>query len=64
LLTDRDARRPLPLPVAQRIELSRPSELELELRIAKDRRGRVGSPTKIRWTRPEPEVSERARLVG
>jgi recombination protein RecA len=63
LLTDRDARRPLPLPVAQRIELSRPSELELEVRIAKDRRGRVSSPKTIRWTRGLGG-GDHARLVG
>lgn len=72
LLTDRDARRPLPLPVAQRIELMRPSEGELSVRIAKDRRGRVSSPKTIRWARPDsepppqhaPEGGGHARLVG
>jgi hypothetical protein len=64
LLTDRDARRPLPLPVAQRIELARRSEHELSVRIAKDRRGQVASPRTIRWTRPEPEENGHGRLVG
>jgi hypothetical protein len=47
LITDRDARRPLPLPVAQRIELARPAAQQLSVRIAKDRRGRVSSPRKV-----------------
>jgi recombination protein RecA len=66
LITDRDARRPLPLPVAQRIELGRPSEAELSIRIAKDRRGRVSSPRTIHWTRPEPDLPEddHERRVG
>jgi hypothetical protein len=64
LLTDRDARRPLPLPVAQRIELARRSEQELSVRIAKDRRGQVASPRTIRWTRPAPEGDGHGRLVG
>jgi recombination protein RecA len=37
LITDAEARRPLALPVARRIELSRPSVEQLELRIVKDR---------------------------
>ena len=64
LLTNADARRPLPLPVAQRIELSRPRLHELSLRIAKDRRGRVRGPKTIRWTRPAVEGGTRERLVG
>lgn len=49
LVTDSRASRPLPLPVAQRIELSRPSEHELGVRVAKDKHGRVSSPRKIAW---------------
>ncbi len=41
LLTDANSASPLPLPVAQRIELRRPSLHQLELRVAKDRWGRV-----------------------
>jgi recombination protein RecA len=55
LLTDGTVARSLPLPVAQRIELSRPSEHELAVRIAKDRHGRVSSPKKIAWGRPGPK---------
>jgi recombination protein RecA len=64
LVTDRDARRPLPLPVAQRIELARLSEDELSVRIAKDRRGRVSSPRTVRWTRPAPPGDDHERRAG
>jgi hypothetical protein len=43
LVTDRDARRPLPLPVATRLELARPQLDRLTVRVAKDRRGRVAA---------------------
>jgi recombination protein RecA len=52
LITDSAAARPVPLPVAMRIELSRPSEGRLSLRIAKDRRGRISGPKSIVWARP------------
>jgi recombination protein RecA len=42
LLTDAAKPRPVPWPVALRLELSRPSLEELEVRIGKDKRGRVG----------------------
>jgi hypothetical protein len=41
LLTDATSASPLPLPVAQRIELRRPSLNQLELCVAKDRWGRI-----------------------
>ncbi len=41
LLTDATTRAPLPLPVAQRIELKRSHLNQLELRVAKDRWGRI-----------------------
>jgi hypothetical protein len=47
LLTDRQAARPMPLPVAMRLELERTAEDRLMLRVAKDRRGRVTSPTQV-----------------
>jgi len=43
LLTDARARRALPWPVALRLELARPGPEELLVRVAKERRGRVGS---------------------
>jgi hypothetical protein len=51
LLTRESERRPLPLPVAQRLELSRPSADKLMLRVAKDQRGRVASARPVAWTR-------------
>lgn len=48
LLTDQHVARPMPLPVAMRLEIDRPGEDRMTLRIAKDRRGRVCSPRSIR----------------
>jgi hypothetical protein len=42
LLTDATRKRAVPWPVALRLEMTRPSRSELSVRIAKDRRGRVG----------------------
>jgi hypothetical protein len=42
LLTDSTRPRAVPWPVALRLELERPSRSELSVRVAKDRRGRVG----------------------
>ena len=42
LLTDSTRPRAAPWPVALRLELSRPSRLELTVRVAKERRGRTG----------------------
>ena len=54
LITDSSAPRPLSLPVAMRIELSRPAEARLSVRIAKDQRGRLSPPRSIAWVRPKP----------
>lgn len=54
LLTDAAEQRPLPLPVAQRIELERPSEGKLTVRVVKDKHGRVSSPRSIAWARTGP----------
>jgi recombination protein RecA len=51
LLTREADRRPLPLPVAQRIEVSRPSADKLFVRVAKDQRGRVSAARPVAWTR-------------
>jgi recombination protein RecA len=51
LLTRQSDRRPLPLPVAQRLEVSRPSAEKLLVRLAKDQRGRIVSPRPIAWSR-------------
>ncbi len=63
LLTDAAQQRPLPLPVAQRLELSRPKSEQLLLRVAKDRRGRVAPPRPIAWARTSAEVTELERGV-
>jgi hypothetical protein len=55
LVTAAKASRPLPLPVAQRIELVRSSEQTLDVRIAKDRQGRLSSQRRIAWERPGPK---------
>jgi recombination protein RecA len=49
LLTDSKEPRALPLPVAQRWLVARPTAGKLVVRVAKDRRGRVTSPTVIPW---------------
>ena len=51
LLTRQSDRRPLPLPVAQRLEVSRPAADKLLVRLAKDQRGRISSPRPIAWSR-------------
>ncbi|EYF01772.1 recombinase A [Chondromyces apiculatus] len=47
LLTDRLAARPMPLPVAMRIEVDRLDEGRLSVRVAKDRRGRITAPSAV-----------------
>lgn len=47
LVTNGAARRPVPLPVSQRIELSRPQAHKLILQVTKDKRGRVSAPRSI-----------------
>jgi recombination protein RecA len=42
LLTDSTRPRAIPWPVALRLELSRPNRSEIVVRVAKDRRGRIG----------------------
>jgi recombination protein RecA len=51
LLTDARAPRSLPLPVAMRVELERPADDRVALRVAKHRSGRVTNPTVIAWPR-------------
>jgi len=54
LLTDAAVARPLPLPVAQRIEIERPSENKLVVRVSKDKQGRVSAARPIAWVRSGP----------
>jgi hypothetical protein len=51
LLTRQADRRPLPLPVAQRLEVSRPASDKLMVRLAKDQRGRISAPRPVVWNR-------------
>jgi recombination protein RecA len=60
LLTDRQAARPMPLPVAMRLELEQVAEGRLMVRVAKDRRGRVTSPTPVVLGERAREKAERA----
>jgi hypothetical protein len=56
LITDGEAQRPLPLPVALRLELQRPQPDRLSVRIAKERRGRISQPRTIVWAKPRAKV--------
>lgn len=55
LITDSEARRPLPLPVAMRLELSRPSADRLSVRVAEERRGRISGPRTVTWSKQRPK---------
>ena len=55
LITDSEARRPLPLPVAMRLELSRTSADRLSVRVAKERRGRISGPRTVTWSKQRPK---------
>lgn len=48
LLTRAELYRPLPLPVAQRLELCRLGPERLSLQVVKDRQGRIGAPSHVR----------------
>ncbi len=70
LLTDARVERALPLPVAQRIELTRSAIDRLSARVAKDRRGRVTAQRPIAWTRgsavlepPREELADVRKLA-
>jgi recombination protein RecA len=51
LLTDKNAKRPLPLPVSERLVLSRPAVSGLDVTVSKSLQGELGQ-ARIRWTRP------------
>jgi recombination protein RecA len=50
LVTDRTAPRALPLPVAQRIEITRPARDRLLVQVLKDRHGQVTPIRPVAWT--------------
>jgi hypothetical protein len=64
LITSSADPRPLPLPVAQRIELRRTAPEKLVVRIAKDRRGRISAPRPIVWTRESSRESASSEGAG
>lgn len=73
LLTDRAARRTLPLPVALRLELQRRNPSQLWLTVAKDKRGRVSAPQLVclqeppanePGSQPNPTRPERGPAAG
>jgi hypothetical protein len=51
LITDAEARRPLPLPVAMRLEMARPASHRLSVEVAKERYGRVSGPHTVTWAK-------------
>jgi RecA/RadA recombinase len=50
VITPSESRSALPLPVAMRLEFSRARAESFELRVAKERSGRVSTPHKIPWS--------------
>jgi recombination protein RecA len=51
LLTDRTLPRALPLPVAQRIDVTRPARDRLMVQVSKDRRGQITPLRPVAWSR-------------
>jgi recombination protein RecA len=56
LVTDGEAHRPLPLPVAMRLEVARPGANRLSVRVAKERRGRVSGPRTVVLAKPRAKA--------
>jgi hypothetical protein len=63
LITDPGLPRSVPWPVAERLELSRPNETELVVRVAKDKRGRVSQPYRLAWPASPPLARTRPPSV-
>jgi len=61
LLTDQDAPRRLPLPVARRIELRRPEPDRLQMRVQRDRFGHITGWRSIPWPGISSLAKSRAR---
>jgi RecA/RadA recombinase len=57
LLTDRASARPLPLPVALRLELDQTGPDKLLVRVAKERRGHLREPLELSVARTIPSIS-------
>jgi hypothetical protein len=60
LLTDRQRAAPIGLPVALRLELEQPQQGMVRLRVVKERRGRIGMPVELAWTRPQRDQLSRS----
>jgi recombination protein RecA len=60
LLTELERSRAASLPVAMRLELARPSPERLSLRVAKERRGRIGALKELVYSRPVPDLRRKA----
>jgi hypothetical protein len=60
LLTDRQRAAPIGLPVALRLELEQPQQGMLRSRVVKERRGRIGMPVELAWTRPQRDQLSRS----
>lgn len=54
LLTDKQARRTLPLPVGLRLELKRKTVDVLEVRVSKEKRGRISEPQRVQIPKSQP----------
>ena len=61
LLTDSTRPRAQPWPVALRLELSRPTLNELAVRVAKDRRGRIGMTKTVAFRPLQQRLQQRGR---
>jgi len=66
LVTGGETHRPLPLPVAMRIELARSEIDRLTVRVAKERRGRISGPRGVVWVRRRgaPRELKQNRVPG
>jgi len=64
LLTDARSHRPLPLPVAQRIELSRVDPRRLKVSVKKDRSGRMFSPQIIELLPEQNKLAQPLRKAS
>jgi len=60
LLTDQQRSRQASLPAAMRLELAQSSTGVLSLRVAKDRRGRIGMLKDLAYTRPDGRAARKA----
>jgi len=60
LLTEQESARTVGLPVAMRVELEQPEDGRLRMKVAKERRGRIGMPSELAYTRPAHQRAMRS----